>query len=81
VNTGQKLLDHKKAKVNRDIIIYNKLHRLSSEHNWPPEDWKGANELKTLLNSGLNIVHTLQKDDVRTLSLDKKDSVFLQKDM
>lgn len=81
VNTGQKLLDHKKAKVNRDIIIYNKIHRLSSEHNWPPEDWKGANELKTLLNSGLNIVHTLQKDDVRTLSLDKKDSVFLQKDM
>ena len=81
VNTGQKLYEHEKVQVNRDIIVYQKLNKLVTEHDWPPKEWNSANELREVL-SNLEIVPTLGKNvKDRRLTLDSEEKVLLRKDM
>lgn len=77
-NTGQKLLEHAKVQVNRDIIIYNKLKSISVD--WPPKEWEGYQNLREVLQGEFNILDKLEKDGVRTLNLSIEDKVKLKED-
>lgn len=77
-NTGQKLLEHAKVQVNRDIIIYNKLKSISVD--WPPQEWEGYEKLREVLSGEFNILDKLEKDGIRTLNLNIEDKVKLKED-
>lgn len=85
INTGQKLKEHYKVQANKDIISFNKLKKLVIENDWPPKDsgWKGVDEFKASLNSGFEIIDTLDEDEnieTRKLSLNEFEKVSLRRD-
>jgi hypothetical protein len=83
VNTGQKLKEHHKVSVNKDIITYNKLKKFVIENDWPPKEWQGSDELKNVFREGFEIVDTLDNEEVtnRKLILNDYQKVSLRRDM
>ena len=80
LNSGQKLLEHDKASVNSDIIIYNKFKKFVLESNWPPLGWEGRDELKKAIQD-IELLGTLTGDDgKRNLSLNNDQKIQQKKD-
>lgn len=81
INSGQKLVEHNKVAVNNSIITYNALKKFTVDHDWPPKEWEGAQELKDAITGEFEIIHTLDNGTDRTLSLGKVQRQSLQRDM
>ena len=80
VNTGSKLLEHDKASVNNDIVIYNKLKKYVLESNWPPVGWEGRDELRAAIQN-LELLPTLTgTDGKRQLTLTDEQKITQRKD-
>lgn len=83
INSGQKLKEHNKVSVNKDIISYNKLKKLVLEHDWPPSDWEGANDLKSVFKDQFEIIDQLdENEDIKTrrLVLNNSERASLKRD-
>lgn len=84
INTGQKLKEHHKVSVNKDIITFNKLKKFVTENDWPPKEWIGAEELKNVFREGFEIIDTLDetgKVDDRRLVLNDYQKISLKRDV